>query len=150
MIWKYFLPFGGLSFQFLDGVIGSAKFYKFDEIQCVCFFYRLYFLCYSLKVIASSKASLVAQTVVQTTKSPPLMQDTWFDPWVRKIPLEKGMATYSSILARRIPWTEDPWSCKESDMTEQLTQGHQYWKQDHESPLFLVAPWHFLIGQDVL
>nr|XP_042105652.1 small integral membrane protein 7 isoform X1 [Ovis aries] len=59
-----------------------------------------------LKVIASSKASLVAQTVVQTTKSPPLMQDTWFDPWVRKIPLEKGMAPYSIILARRIPWTE--------------------------------------------
>ena len=32
-----------------------------------------------------------------------------FDPWVRKIdPLEKGMATYSSILAWRIPWTEGP------------------------------------------
>ena len=31
------------------------------------------------------------------------------DPWVRKIPsLEEGMATYSSILAWRIPWTEGP------------------------------------------
>ena len=29
-----------------------------------------------------------------------------FDPWVWKIPLEKGMATHSSILAWRIPWTE--------------------------------------------
>ena len=28
-----------------------------------------------------------------------------FDPWVRKIPLEKGMATHSSILAWKIPWT---------------------------------------------
>ena len=41
-------------------------------------------------------------------------------------PLEKGMATHSSILAWRIPWTEDnsyscPWGCKESDMTERLT-----------------------------
>ena len=42
-------------------------------------------------------------------------------------PLEKGMANHSSILAWRIPWTEEtgglysPWSCKESDMTEQLT-----------------------------
>ena len=30
------------------------------------------------------------------------------DPWVRKIPLEEGVATHSSILAWRIPWTEDP------------------------------------------
>ena len=38
--------------------------------------------------------------------------------------LEKEMATHSSILAWRIPWTEEPgrlyslWGCKESDMTE--------------------------------
>ena len=31
-----------------------------------------------------------------------------FDPWVRKIPLEEGMATHTSILAWRIPWTEEP------------------------------------------
>ena len=30
-----------------------------------------------------------------------------FSPWVRKIPLEKEMATYSSILAWEIPWTEE-------------------------------------------
>ena len=40
--------------------------------------------------------------------------------------LEKGMAIHSSILAWRIPWTEEPdglynpWSCKESDTSEQL------------------------------
>ena len=38
-------------------------------------------------------------------------------------PLEKGMATHSSILAWRIPWTEEPgglqsMGCKEIDMTE--------------------------------
>ena len=38
-------------------------------------------------------------------------------------PLEKGMATHSSILACRIPWTKElvdysPWGHKESDMTE--------------------------------
>ena len=39
-------------------------------------------------------------------------------------PLEKGMATHSSILAWRIPWTEqhgelyNPWGPKESDTTE--------------------------------
>ena len=31
-----------------------------------------------------------------------------FDPWIRKIPLEEGMATHSSVLAWRIPWTEEP------------------------------------------
>ena len=41
-------------------------------------------------------------------------------------PLEKGMATYSTILAWRIPWTEEPgglcsqWDCKELGMTEWL------------------------------
>ena len=53
------------------------------------------------------------------------MQQTWFSSWVGKIPLEKGMATPSSILAWRIPWTEEPvgyspWGCKELDMTERL------------------------------
>ena len=31
-----------------------------------------------------------------------------FDPRVRKIPLEEGVAAHSSILAWRIPWTEEP------------------------------------------
>ena len=38
--------------------------------------------------------------------------------------LEEGMATYSSILAWRIPWIEDPgspWGCKELDTTEQFS-----------------------------
>ena len=32
--------------------------------------------------------------------------------------LEEEMATHFSILAWRIPWTEEPWGCKEPDMTE--------------------------------
>ena len=31
-----------------------------------------------------------------------------FDPWVGKIPLEKEMAAHSSIVAWKIPWTEEP------------------------------------------
>ena len=31
-----------------------------------------------------------------------------FNLWVGKIPLEKEMATYSSILTWEIPWTEEP------------------------------------------
>ena len=37
------------------------------------------------------------------------VQETWFDPWVGKIhPLEKEMATHSSILAWEIPRKEQP------------------------------------------
>ena len=45
----------------------------------------------------------------------------------REDPLEESMATRSSILAWRIPWTEEPgelnspWGCKELDTTEKLT-----------------------------
>ena len=43
-----------------------------------------------------------------------------FDPWVRKIPLEEGMATHSSILAwsKRIPWTEEPGRLQSQGRTE--------------------------------
>ena len=48
--------------------------------------------------------SLVARMV----KNPPAMQDTWVQPLGQEDPLEKGMTTYYSILAWRIPWTEEP------------------------------------------
>ena len=36
------------------------------------------------------------------------MQKTWVQPLGLEDPLEKEMATHSSILAQRIPWTEKP------------------------------------------
>ena len=51
-----------------------------------------------------SWASLVAQLV----KNPPAMQETWVLSLGQEDPLEKGMATHSSILAWRIPRTEEP------------------------------------------
>ena len=41
-------------------------------------------------------------------KNPPAMQETWVQSLGGEDPLEKGMATHSSILAWRIPWTEEP------------------------------------------
>ena len=49
----------------------------------------------------------VASLVVQLVENLPVLQETWFNPWVRKIPLEKEMATHSSILAWEISWTEE-------------------------------------------
>ena len=46
--------------------------------------------------------------VAQRVKNPPAMQETWVQSLGLEDPLEKGMATHSSILAWRIPWTEEP------------------------------------------
>ena len=45
--------------------------------------------------------------VTQTVKNPPAMQETWVRSLGQDDPLEKGMATHSSILAWRITWTEE-------------------------------------------
>ena len=41
-------------------------------------------------------------------KNLPAMQETWVQSLGWEDPLEKGMATHSSILSWRIPWTEEP------------------------------------------
>ena len=41
-------------------------------------------------------------------KNLPVMQETWVQFLDWKDPLEEGMATHFSILAWRIPWTEEP------------------------------------------
>ena len=46
--------------------------------------------------------------MAQTVKNLPAMQETRVQSLSREDPLEKGMATHSSILAWRIPWTEEP------------------------------------------
>ena len=48
--------------------------------------------------------SLVAQTV----KNLPAVWETWVRSLGREEPLEKGMATHSSVLAWGLPWTEEP------------------------------------------
>jgi len=47
----------------------------------------------------------MAFLVAQTVKNLPAMQETWVQSLGQEDPLEKGMATHSSILAWRIPWT---------------------------------------------
>ena len=69
--------------------------------------------------VALSLTSLVAQTV----KRLPTMRETRVRSLGWEDPLEKAVATHSSIRAWRIPWTEDPGGlqstgCKEPDMNE--------------------------------
>ena len=64
--------------------------------------------------------------VAHMVKNLPAIQETWVRSLGQEDPLEKGIATHSSILAWRIPWTEEPGrlqsmgSQKESDTTERL------------------------------
>ena len=46
--------------------------------------------------------------VAQMVKNLPTMQETWIQFLDQEDLLEKGMATHPSILAWRIPWTEEP------------------------------------------
>ena len=62
-------------------------------------------------------------------KNMPAMQETWVGSIGRQDPLEKGMATHSSILAWRISRTEESGGlqskgCKESDITEATEHAH--------------------------
>ena len=71
------------------------------------------------------RASLVAQTV----KRLPTMWETWVRSLDWEDPVQKEMATHSSILAWKIPWAEEadglpgsqgPWDRKGLDTTERL------------------------------
>ena len=57
-----------------------------------------------LTEVSQLQASLVAQQV----KNQPAMQETLVGSLGPEDPLEEEMATHSSILAWRIPWTEEP------------------------------------------
>ena len=53
-------------------------------------------------------ASQVALAVKNLPANAGDLRDPCFEPWVEEDPLEDSMATYSSSLAWRIPWTEEP------------------------------------------
>ena len=83
--------------------------------------------------------------MAQMVKNLPTMWETRVPSQDGEDPLEKGMATHSSVLAWRIPWTEKPGrlqfvGSKRVDTTEQLTHTHTHTHTDlslrHSSPLF--------------
>ena len=51
---------------------------------------------------------LWAALVAQMVKNPPAIWETWVQSLGWEDPLEESMATHSSILAWRSPWTEEP------------------------------------------
>ena len=70
----------------------------------LCLWDSIWHQCTETEILASLPASLVARTV----KNLPTMWETWVQFLGQEDPLEKEMATHSSILAWRILWTEEP------------------------------------------
>ena len=68
-------------------------------------------------VLLLTKAFLLAQMV----KNLPEMQEIWVQSLGQEDPLEKGMATHSSILAWRIPRTEEPGRLQPMGVTKSQT-----------------------------
>ena len=71
--------------------------------------------------------------MAQKVKNLPAVRETWVPSLGGEDPLEKGMATHSSILAWEDPWTEEPGGLqsmghKEPDMTERLHFSSMMWK----------------------
>ena len=55
-------------------------------------------------------------------KNVPIMQETQVQSLAWKVPLEKEMATYPSILAWEIPWTEEPGRATVHGVTQSQTE----------------------------
>ena len=51
---------------------------------------------------------LPSSLVAQMGMNPPVVKETWVQSLGGDDPPEKGMAIYSSIVAWRVPWTEEP------------------------------------------
>ena len=79
--------------------------------------------------------------VAQMVKNLPAMQETWVESLGQEVPLEKGMATHSSILVWGIPWTKESGrlestGLKESDVTERLTLFFFHSSRKQQTPLY--------------
>ena len=66
-------------------------------------------------------ADIWASLVAQTVKNLLAMKETWVQSLGQEDPLEKGMATHSSILAWRIPWTEESGGLQSIGVTKSWT-----------------------------
>ena len=64
--------------------------------------------------------------VAQTVKNLSTMWETWIRSLGQEDPLEKGMANHSSMLAWRIPWTEEPGGMQSTGLAKSLTQPSNY------------------------
>ena len=70
------------------------------------------------------------------------MTDTWVQSLAWEDPLEKGMATHSSILALEIPWTEEPGGLQPMGVTKELDMTYQLNNNSNKClTVYIVSSW---------
>ena len=89
--------------------------------------------------------------MAQRLKRLPAMRETWVRSLGQEDPLEKEMATHSSTLAWKIPWTEEPGGLQsmgynELDTTEQLHKPQESPRRSNQSILKEINPEYPLEG----
>ena len=80
------------------------------RISCHIVLLPLHSLCHNAQAspCLGAEANSHGFLVAQMEKNLPAVQETWVQSLSQEDPLEKAMATHSSILAWKIPWTEEP------------------------------------------
>ena len=86
----------------------------------------------SIALVMPSHHLILCRLLVAQMVRLPVMQETWVGSLGQDVSLEKVIATYSSILAWRIPWTEEPGRLQSSGVAESRT-----WLSDF--PILLVG-----------
>ena len=82
-------------------------------------------------------------------ETPPAVQKTWVWSLGQEDPLEKEMATHSSILAWRIPWAKEPGRAtvhKEWDITEPTEQAHSLCHMENEYIYLTLIYWDLYVS----
>ena len=92
--------------------------------------------------VRTSSNNTWAFLVARRVKNLPAMQEAQVWPLVREDSLEKGMATHSTILAWRIPWTEEPGGLQPMGLQRVR---HDWATNTHKLP-FAVRTWTILRG----
>ena len=89
--------------------------------------------------------------MAQTVKNLPATQETWVRSLAREDPLEMGMAPQSSILAWRIPWTEEPGGLQSVGLQSQTQlstrTAHMHLFAVHEKLTHVVNQLYFNMNQ---
>ena len=142
------LPRTWLRWGICQCFLGCFFFLKY-HVQAPFLFHILYFRFWGqppLPLIKNVFRWCFTSLMAQMVKRLPTMWETRVHPLGREDLLEKEMATHSSILARKIPWTEEPGrlqpiGSQESDMTDRLHFHFPWWdlKRSH-------LPKHFLLS----
>ena len=82
--------------------------------------------------------------MAQRLKGLPAMRETWVQSLGLEVPLEKEMATHSSMLVWRIPWTEEPGGLQSTGLQRVWHNWARTWKWKLLSRVWLFAtPWTY-------